>query len=284
MLTCDLHVHSHFSDGSSSPEELIRLAKEKNVGAVALTDHHTMKGIPSFLAAAQGSGIEAVPGIEIAADYHGYEVHILGLFIPENRISAVEDWMRKRHKIKRQHNILLAENLQKAGYPISFEELETRFSESEINRAHFGAVLTEKGYTESTKDAIQTILSEKTGYYIAPPKPLYHDVIDKIRMFGGIAVLAHPLLNIPHERLESYLKDAKQHGTMAVEVYYSTYDENDIKTVRTLAKQTRLLESGGSDFHGNIKPDISLGTGKGKMQIPYTVYETLKSAANKETI
>ena len=282
MKTCDLHTHSSFSDGTCSPEELVIQAKRKGIGASALTDHHTVKGIPSFLKAAQSAGVEAVPGIEISADYKNYEVHILGLFLPTKNLSAIENWMEDRRKKKQAQNKILAENLNKAGYSISYEEIRRRFPESEINRAHFGAILTEKGYTASTKEALQTILHEKTGFYTPPKKPGFQTILQTIVSFGGLAVLAHPLLNLPENLLADYLSEAKNLGAAAAETYYSLYSKEKENIISKLVNEAGLLESGGSDFHGEIKPEISLGTGKGTLQIPYPVYETLKNTAKNQ--
>lgn len=283
MPFCDLHIHSSRSDGTCSPKEIARLAKKSGLCAAALTDHHTVRGVPDFLSEAKKLKIEAIPGIEIAAEYQGKEVHILGLYLPEKNLSAIETWMNERRQRKREKYIALAENLQKAGYPICFEDLQKRFPHSEINRAHFGAFLTEKGITSSTAEALRTVLHEKNGFYTPPPRPYYRDVIEKIRNFGGIAVLAHPLLNIPKEMLEEYFTQAKACGACAAETRYSLYTENDEKTVAMLAKKTGLLESGGSDFHGEIKPTISLGTGTGNLRVPYAFAEKLKHAAATAT-
>ena len=170
-MFCDLHVHSHFSDGTWSPEELVAEAERIGLDAVALCDHNTVAGVPRFLAAGQGSTVQTVAGIEFSTDFQGTELHILALFVkPEfyDTISAkMADWKKK----KEQSNIDLVAALNRGGYDLSYEEI-CRKTNGYINRAHIAAELTAKGYTESVQDAFKKLLNPSRGFYQPPEKLL----------------------------------------------------------------------------------------------------------------
>lgn len=282
MKTCDLHCHSVFSDGTCTPEELLTQAAEKGLGALALTDHNTSKGLRSFIAAGENSPVTAVPGCEFSTDYNDTELHIVGLFFPRTTWYDIEAYVSHMHERKRQSNVLLIERLRKNGYDITFEEVAASTSADMFNRANVAAVLKSKGYVKSIKEAFQTILSERAGLYV-PAKRL--DALGTIRFIqdcGAVPVLAHPFLNLDEAGLREFLPIAKQAGLLAMETHYSTFDEPTTRKAEELAELFGLLQSGGSDYHGANKPDISLGTGRGSLCVPYEFFETLQERASHQ--
>lgn len=151
-----------------------------------------------------------------------------------------------------------------------------------INRAHFSAILTKKGYTTSRDEAFRTVLAPERGFYIEPDRVPVFETIEFIRSIGVVPVLAHPLLTFKGDKIEllrPFLDRAKEHGLAAMETRYSTYDEETTKLAQAIAAEYGLLESGGSDFHAANKPDIALGTGKGNLAVPYEFLEKLKKFA-----
>ena len=275
MKLCDLHTHSIYSDGTSTPDELIRLAGEAGLCAIALTDHNTVSGIPHFLRAAKGSAVLAVPGIEVSSDYLGNELHIVGLFRTLDHLDEVEDYVRAYLVRKEQSNVDLCNNLCAAGYEISYEKVKAATPDGVVNRALIAAELLRCGYVESIKAAFATLLSKKGGYYHEPQKLDALEVIGKLREFGAIPILAHPFLSLDEAQLRTFLPLAKDAGLIGMETDYSTFDEETTALAHTLADEYGLIPSGGSDYHGTNKPDIKVGVGRGTLAVPFAYYENL---------
>ncbi len=275
MKTCDLHTHSIFSDGTFSPAELVVLAEETGLSAIALTDHNTVLGLKDFMRAGETSSVTTVPGCEFTTEYRGKEVHIVGLFLKESVWDEVENYFVKLKLSKKESNRLLISNLQKAGYEITYDEVASSTQASEFNRAHVALLLQQKGYIQSIPDAFETFLKEGNGVYIPPKRLDVFQTIEFIKSVDGVAVLAHPFLNLEEEELRAFLPQAKKRGLDAMETMYSDYDEDTTEKARKLAEEYELLQSGGSDFHGSVKPAISLGSGRGNLCIPFKYLESL---------
>lgn len=272
---CDLHVHSHYSDGTCSPEELIALAEKAGLTAVALCDHNTIDGLPDFLAAGKNSTVEAVPGIEFSTDYQDVELHILGLFVRPEHYAQINGLMEDLKRRKEQSNMALVAALNRAGYDIDYETIKATTPNGFVNRALVAAELTKKGYTESVKEAFKQLLSPKHGYYQPPKRPDSYEIIRFIKEMGAVAVLAHPFLNLEAGSLRQFLPRAVECGLDGMEVLYPKYDTQTTQLAKEIAEEFGLLPSGGSDFHGANKPDIQIGTGRGNLQIPAQYLEAL---------
>lgn len=273
---CDLHVHSNCSDGTLSPAQLIREAEKRGLGTIALTDHNTIAGLPEFLAAAEGSTVRAVPGIEFSAEYRDTELHILGLFISPEHYAAIDARNNAYLQRKEQSNLALAAALRDTGYPIDYEKVKAR-TNGIPNRAHFALELMEMGYISSIREGCLTILSPKNGLYTPPKRATAFDTVAFIRSIGAVPVLAHPFLNLKEADLRIFLAEAKPCGLAAMETLYSTFDENLTAKAIAIAEEFGLKQSGGSDFHGSNKPDITMGTGRGNLAIPLEFLHTLES-------
>ena len=270
----DLHTHSRCSDGSLSPAQLLRAAEKAGVTAVALTDHNTVAGLPEFMAAA--GNVEAVPGVEFSADYQGKELHILALFLPRESWAAVDTRLAQLHRDKEASNQNLVAALCAGGYAITYEEVLAIAGGGWINRAHVAQVLTRKGYTGSVREAFRTLLRRHGGFYVPPKLPDALETIAFIKKQGALAVLAHPLLSLEEMQLQEFLPLAKAAGLDAMETMYPLFDAAATQMLKKLAKEFCLLESGGSDFHGDAKPDIRIGTGNGNLTVTDAVLEALR--------
>ncbi len=275
MELCDLHTHSIFSDGTCSPKELLLLAEQAGLSAIALTDHNTVDGLEPFLTASKSFNVEVVAGVEISCDYNGNELHVLALFI-EDCMLDVQKFLEIPKTRKEASNKLLSETLIKNGYNVDYERIKSQAVGS-INRVHFAKELIEKGYIKTIKEGFDTILSEETGFYVSPKRLTIFEVLNFIKSINAVSVLAHPLLNITKDELIELLPKAKQAGLNAMEVRYSKYSEHDQELCERTAKQFDLQMSGGSDFHGDNKPDISIGKGLGSLQVPYDFFIKLKA-------
>ena len=278
---CDLHVHSHYSDGTCSPAELISIAEEQRLAAIALCDHNTIDGLPDFLAAAKGSAVRAVPGIEFSTDYQGTELHILGLFIQPQHYDRINCLLNIYQQKKEESNLALAKALRQAGYDIDYEAVKAKTS-GIPNRAHFSAVLIENGYFSDRKECFRSILSPENGLYTPPPRPDAFEMISLIKEIGAVSVLAHPFLSLSEEALREFLGKAVPCGLDGMETVYSIYDETQTRLARAIAAEFGIKESGGSDFHGSNKPDISIGTGRKSLEVPLDFLYVLESLTKNQ--
>ena len=267
-MTCDLHTHSVFSDGTYTPAQLIAEAERIGLSAVALTDHNTIAGLPDFLAAGEGSTVEAVPGCEFSTDYNGVELHILGLWIQPEHYQTVTELLEKAQRDKEESNRNLVYTLNEAGYAIDYEKVIAR-SQGSVNRAHIAAELMENGYISSIQEAFESLLTKKRGFYKPPQRIGAYDCIRFIRSIGAKAVLAHPFLNLKQEEaLRAFLPEAVAAGLHGMEVAYSKFSPEQTALAIQIADAFGLAYSGGSDFHGENKPDIALGVGRGGLCVP----------------
>ncbi len=265
---CDLHTHSTFSDGTDTPTALVALAEERGLGAIALTDHNTVAGLPEFLEAAKDKSVRAIAGTEFSTDYRGTELHILGLFLKREHFDTITDLLEDYRFRKEKSNVELVEKLNAAGYAIDYDRIKNSTPEGQVNRALIAAELTRLGYTESIQAAFKQLLSPKCGYYVPPTRPCPFETIRFIKSLGAVAVLAHPFLNLNEQELREFLKEAVPCGLDAMETLYSTYDEQTTAVAKQVAEEFGLLHSGGSDYHGGNKPSIQMGIGQGNLAIP----------------
>ncbi len=276
MLLCDLHNHSVFSDGTFTPTQLVENALRLGLGAVALTDHNTIAGLPEFLNAARGTALEAVPGVEISTEHEGREFHLLALFVSEESYAPLGGLLAEPVRRSDQSKRQLVERLRNAGLDLDYDEIRRKAGDISINRAHIAFEMIDKGYVRDKDEAFSRYLNEGLGYYIEPKRLDLMDTISFVRDIGALSVLAHPLLRFSAERLEPILAMAAQRGLDAMEVRYSEYDADTTRTAGELAGKYGLLSSGGSDFHGGRKPGLFMGSGRGSLEVPYEWYLALR--------
>lgn len=279
---CDLHTHSTYSDGTCSPAEIIVQAETIGLSAVALTDHNTVAGLPDFMDAAQNSSVEAVPGVEISCQYGDTELHLVGLYLPMENLDVITVYLESLNRKKAESNRQLIHNLNQAGYHLDYEEILRDHSDGTVNRAVIAASMLEKGYVSSINEAFDGVLSVKAGFYVPPQRLTFFNAIALLRYVEAVPVLAHPFLNLKTEqRLRTCLQEAVPQGLMAMETMYSSYSTETQAAAQRIAREFGLLESGGSDFHGQTKPHISLGVGKGNLAVPASFADTLKNSIQK---
>lgn len=279
---CDLHVHSCLSDGADTPEKLVDIACAAGLQAIALTDHNTIAGLPEFAAASEKKGLQAVYGCEFSTDYAGKELHILGLFLPLRSWPDVTAYTEMRNRLKALSNRDCCERLAAAGYDISYDDILEKNPGASINRMHISRELMEKGYAASVKEALHQLLQPEQGFFRKPARLDALDTIRRIKLWGGAAVWAHPLLNVSRAEIEVFIPEAKAAGLDGIETLYSLYSPEDTCYMQSISKTHDLLPSGGSDFHGINKPDIKMGVGKGNLRIPLEYLDALAERASKQ--
>ncbi len=274
---CDLHIHSTFSDGKNTPTWLVEESERIGLSAIALCDHNTVLGLPEFVEAAKDKKVEAVCGIEFSVDYMGRELHLLALYIPMQHLDKYTAYVDKPRKSKEESNKAMIESLRRAGYMVDYDSILERSPSGGFNRVHVANALIEKGYISSVDEGFDTVLSVEAGHY-KPPQRL--DAFETIRFIldtGAVPVLAHPLLNLNEKELREFLKLAVPCGLVGMETDYSEYGFAEQQVSVNIAEEFGLLRSGGSDYHGDNKPEIKLGEGKGNLSVPLEFAEKLKS-------
>lgn len=274
----DLHVHSTESDGTLTPKDLVAEAKKAGLAAFALTDHDTCQGVCKAMPCATSAGIELIPGIELSTDYHGKEVHIVGLYIDIENEQLLKKTAEYR-KCRSERNALMVEALQKEGLSITMEELVAENPDCVITRANIARFLYEHGQIKSVREAFDRYIGDHCKCYVGRLKVASTDAVRLIKEAGGTAILAHPLLyGLSNTNLQKMIDELKPAGLDGLEAIYSTYTTGEEQQMKRLARENGLLISGGSDFHGSNKLDIALGRGRGHLYIPYSVLETIKAS------
>ncbi len=278
MSRIDLHLHTTHSDGSQTPAEVVRLAHEAGVSALAITDHDITTGLPEAIAAGQELGIEIIPGIEISSRHGESELHVLGYFLKWEDAQLNERLMTLRES-RHRRNPKIIELLQAAGIDITYDEVRAVAGSDSVGRPHIARVLMDKKVVMTAKEAFDRFLAEGKAAYVPRDLPAPVDAIRWIKDAGGLAVLAHPTwVKTTEGTLTDLARQLKEQGLDGVEVHYSTHTPRQTRTYLSLAKQLGLLVTGGSDFHGMTKPDIEVGIGKGSLHVPDHLLPKLKDA------
>ena len=279
MKRIDLHVHTTASDGTASPAEAVRLAREAGLSAIAITDHDTVSGYAEAAEAGEKYGVEVVPGIEISTKY-GRAVHILGYYIDPNsdKLAPVLEWVVHDRD---ERNRKMAELMAADGLPVSYEEMHRRFG-AVIGRPHFAEVLVELGLARDIRDAFDRYVEKGQKYYLPRNFLSIERSVEIIREAGGIPVLAHPFqYKLDDAGLRELIEHCMESGLKGIECRYSGYSTEQSKYLSRLAEEYGLIKTGGSDFHGENKKHISIGTGTGTLEVPYQYLEKLREAAGK---
>lgn len=288
MRAIDLHTHTCKSDGSYTPTELVDYAIEKNLAAVAITDHDSIEGLDEAVAHAAAlrerglPSVEVVPGIEFSTKYEKQDVHIVGLYISYER-EAFQSALGSFVDSRVNRNRKMCENLQGAGIDITYEKLLAMYPDAVITRAHYASYLLEHGYVKSRQDTFARYLGDHTKYFVPREKVTPSQAVELILKADGVPILAHPpLYHMGNDRLDTLVSSLKADGLMGIEVFYSTYSNQDVRDMQRLAEKYDLLVSGGSDFHGANKPGLDLGCGYGRLYVPEETLLKIKAALSRK--
>lgn len=278
MDTIDLHTHSTFSDGTFTPLQLVKYAEEKGLKAFAITDHDTTEGIKE--AKSIETNVEVISGVEISTRYDKKEIHIVGLYVNENDADLNKQLKYYREK-RVTRNFEILEKLNSLGVDITIDDVKESCTGDVISRAHIAKALVSKGFVGSYTEAFDRYLGDNKCAYVSRETLNYEESMELITKAGGVPVLAHPLLyKMSDTNLENMMVKLRQKGLKAVEVYYSTHSNSDTQHVMAMANRVGLIYSGGSDFHGATKPKIDMGTGMGKLAVPYEILEKIRGERN----
>jgi hypothetical protein len=271
----DLHTHSTFSDGSLTPEELVKRAKGIGLTALALTDHDCTDGLPRFTAACQAEGIRPVPGVEISADVDTGTLHMLGYFVDAADPNLM-DVLREIRDGRDLRNHRILKKLNEQGLDLSYDDVASYAGEDTVGRPHFAQAMLDKGYIKTRQEAFDRFLAKGKVAYVDRFRLTDEGCIHAIRKAGGVPVLAHPFtLQLDPSALRERVRDLAAKGLGGLEVYYSEHSPDQQQMYLNLARETHLAVTGGSDFHGAMNPDIELGRGFGSLRIPDSLVDEL---------
>ena len=282
----DLHIHTSASDGTFSPTEILDLAADLQLGAIAITDHDTLDGSREALSAGIPKRMGFITGVEISAERPSFlpgngSCHILGYRVnPDDH--DLNQTLEKLQNARKDRNPRILERLRSLGFDMAMGDIQQAAGpKGQIGRPHFAQVMLNKGYVPTFNAAFDDYLATGKPAYVDKYRVACSRAIELIRAAGGIPVLAHPaLLGTPGGLLDdSVVLALKEMGLIGIEAFYTEHTPTQQAHYLDLARNHGLLVTGGSDFHGKFKPRTKLGRGLGNLQVPIDLYHALKSHA-----
>ena len=273
----DLHVHSTFSDGSLTPEELIGEAARAGLSAIALTDHDTTAGVPRFLEAAASCSMTAIAGVEISADVKVGTMHMLGYLLDPSNQTLIDrlKWLREGREAR---NAEILGKLNQLGFGLTWDEVAAFAGEDVVGRPHFAQALLARKIVKDKDEAFDKYLGKGKPAYADRRRMTPEDSIRLICGAGGVPVLAHPFtLNLSLGALKKQVAELRDFGLGGIEVFYSEHTREMTNQYLNLAKEVGLVAKGGSDFQGAMNPDVKLGSGFGSLHVPDDVVAQLRA-------
>ena len=277
MKLVDLHTHTRASDGTDSPAQLMAKAAEADLKAIAITDHDTLAGLDEAAVAGRELGVELIRGCEVSTSTERGELHILGLWLPEQPEALLQELALLREK-RGIRNEGIVRKLQDLGLDICMEEVLAAAKGESVGRPHIADVLLRKGYAKDIREVFKEYLGNYGKAYL--PKEVLEPqrIVRLLSDLGATVSLAHPLLwKGPPGWLEAQVAHLKDCGLNAIEAWHSEHSEADVRTCLALAKRFDLGISGGSDYHGTNKPAIQLGRGYGGLRVGESVLDDLRA-------
>ena len=272
----DLHTHSLKSDGAQTPADVVRTAYAAGLSAMALTDHDNIEGVSEAMAEGERLGIEVIPGVELSAQ-SDTELHILGYFIDIHN-KRLNEAMAYALRVRDERQEETCRKLNEQGFQITMDELrQEAHGNPVLCRAHFAQIMVRKGYAQSVQQCFADYLSVGCYAYSNRQALTGPEAVSLIKEAGGIAVAAHlHLIKMEDKPLKEYLKTLIPYGLEGIEGYYTDYTPDMERRYRAMAKELGLTLSGGTDYHGANKPHITIGQGRGNLEIPYSVLDGLR--------
>lgn len=276
MSRIDLHAHTIHSDGTLTPTALVRLADEVGLSMLAVTDHDTTSGLEEARDEGRRTGIEVIAGCEVSTRIDAGNVHVLGLgFDPSH--AGFQRFLAQVRERRDERNVRMLERLAQVGAPITMEEVRKHAHGRIVARPHIGRALVERGYVRDLREAFTQYLKDGGRAYVEVVAPHPTEAVKAIREAGGAAVLAHPgqIRLTGREAYDAFLRELVAAGLAGMEVWHPSHDSDDRAMFLALATQHGLVPSGGSDFHGETKPHIKLGTGDGTIAMERATWDAL---------
>ena len=275
----DLHTHSTVSDGSDPPARVVELAVEAGCSALALTDHDSLAGTGPARRRAVELGITFVPGCEVSCRSIGPGgMHVLVYFVEDDAGPLSAELVRLRED-RRRRNLALADRLAELGLPVTYDRVVAAAGGEEgLGRPHFATALVEAGAAESVDDAFDRYLANGRPGFVPKSRLTGAEVAALATSSGGVAVLAHPFsTGLERADLARAVGELAEAGFAGIEATYGRYSPRQRTELSNLARRFDLVATGGSDHHGDLKPDLRVGTGRGDLKVPNRVLAQLEA-------
>ena len=272
----DLHLHSTYSDGTLTPSELVKLAAAIGLSAVSITDHDTISGTEEAVDEGKRCSLEVVPGLEISVEHEGMNLHLLGYYFDWHDGRLVETLGRLQTS-RAVRNRKIVSKFQEMGIDLSEDELQNEAGVGVAGRPHFARLLVKKNIVKTNEQAFAHYLKAGRCAYVSRFVLEIREAIELLHDAGGFAVVAHPLqLPCSVNELSGLLRDLKHLGIDGLETYYPTQRGEALKKIRALAEQYQLLETGGSDYHGDTRKGTSIAGASKNFLVPDELMNTLR--------
>jgi len=276
----DLHSHSTVSDGTDPPADVVALGAAAGLSALALTDHDTLDHLPEARAAAAEHGIRLVSGCEISCELDGRApgtMHLLVYFVDETH-GPLRDRLSSLRAGRDDRNQQIVEQLRADGVDVTLDEVLAEAGEGSVGRPHIARVLVRKGYVSSIQEAFDRWLAKGRPAYFERVRLTPEESIDLAHASGGVTVMAHPSsVELEGAALDAFVGGLAATGLDGLECLYGRYSPDERSSYRDLADRHRLAVTGGSDYHGDNKPDLRIGTGRGDLAVPDELLDALEA-------
>ncbi len=271
-MFADLHLHTFFSDGTYSPEELVAQAQRQHLRALALTDHDTVEGCERTASACAAVNIDFIAGTELTAEQDGHELHILGYFIDTENVRLIHE-IAKFQAVRQNRIREMVARLNQVNVPLSSEAVFTLANCRAPGRPHVARALVQAGLCGSLDEAFERFLKKNRPAFVPKFKMSAADAIELIHQAGGVAVLAHPGLN----RTDDVIPTMVEAGLDGIECFHTKHSTAIAEHYLEIADRFQLLVTGGSDCHGLSKGKPLIGT----VKLPYQHVEKLRLKAEE---
>ncbi len=270
MKTADLHIHTTFSDGTYTPEEVVKEASRQGLSAIAITDHDITDGILPALKYAAKIGIEIIPGVELSCEYNSKEIHVMGYYINwENKWLQHKLEVFQKARERRAYHIL--NKLRDIRVDIDEQMLFSMTSMGSISRMHFARCLVQSGYAKNHKEAFDRFLGDGCPAFVRKLRITPEEALSMIHRVGGVSVIAHPVFGGGHK---NFLKKLKNMGLTGIEALYPHHSPAQTKKYLKFARELDLTVTGGTDSHGGSESESPIGS----LKVDIEAVESLKKA------
>jgi 3',5'-nucleoside bisphosphate phosphatase len=277
----DLHIHSTASDGTLTPSAILTLAENLHLGAISLTDHDAVdgnreilqKGVPGSMGYLTGVEISAMPP-SLFPVFGSFHILGYGINIEDNELNQTLTTLQDARK---NRNPLIIQKLNALGIKIDLNQVRQFSGKCQLGRPHIARYLVHKGFARSIDDVFDNYLGKGKPAYVEKFRISCQEAINLILNAGGLPVLAHPYLLKPGKGFdfEELIAELKSMGLKGIEIYYPEHPPDSVRYYANIAREYNLFITGGTDFHGDIKPEIKLGSGLGDLFVPYEIYENI---------
>ena len=269
-MSVDLHIHSYFSDGSDSPAAIVHLAKERGLRHIAITDHDCASGVPEAMAAGLERDVRVTSGIEISVRHGGVPIHLLGYgFIPDHR--DLTSFMTTMQKERQERNRTILDKLAECGLAVSLEDVVGEAGKGQIGRPHLAKILVKKGYVPTLDEAFRQYLGRGARAYVPRPEHSAEEAIAVLHAAGGVTSLAHPAnIDLSLQSIPNLAAELAVLGLDGIEAHYPTHSKAMREKLIEIAKKNSMIVTGGSDYHGALRPESSLA-GSRRFRVPEQV-------------